>query len=199
MTNPATTTAHDRPVASPVLPPARGPLSESVLGVLAGRGTSLPEAGTIQHADPYGDDLHLLLYVLYELHYRGFAGVDGHLEWNPALLGVRAAAEDVFLDALRSDGGSGRTDVAEAVDALLLEPVGDDGRSVSHHLQREGSCGSCANTRHCAPSTTSRKPIRICGWCPGSAAGRRRRWSPSSSTNSAQAVPRTSMPSSSPI
>ncbi|BFP57075.1 iron-containing redox enzyme family protein [Streptomyces griseus] len=138
MTNPATTTAHDRPVASPVLPPARGPLSESVLGVLAGRGTSLPEAGTIQHADPYGDDLHLLLYVLYELHYRGFAGVDGHLEWNPALLGVRAAAEDVFLDALRSDGGSGRTDVAEAVDALLLEPVGDDGRSVSHHLQREG-------------------------------------------------------------
>ncbi|NEB36198.1 iron-containing redox enzyme family protein [Streptomyces sp. SID14515] len=137
MTIPATT-AHDRPAASPVLPPARGPLSESVLGVLAGRGAALPEAGRIRNADPYGDDLHLLLYVLYELHYRGFAGVDERLEWNPALLGVRAAAEDVFLDALRRDGGSGRTDVAQAVDALLLEPVGDDGHSVSHHLQREG-------------------------------------------------------------
>ena len=27
-------------------------------------------------ADPYGLDLHLALYVCYELHYRGFDGVD---------------------------------------------------------------------------------------------------------------------------
>lgn len=137
MTTPAAT-PRNNPAASPALPGARGPLSESVLGALAGRGTRLPEAGTIHHADPYGDDLQLLLYVLYELHYRGFAGADERLEWDPALLGVRAAAEDVFLDALRRDGGSGRTDVAEAIDALLLEPVGDDGRSVSHYLQRGG-------------------------------------------------------------
>ncbi|MFJ6609720.1 iron-containing redox enzyme family protein [Streptomyces sp. NPDC091289] len=137
MTTPATT-APRSPEASPGLPQPRGPLSESVLGVLAGRGTRLPEAAEVRRADPYGDDLQLLLYGLYELHYRGFAGVDERLEWDPALLGVRAAAEDVFLDALRRDGGSDRTDVAQALDALLLEPVGDDGHSVSHHLQREG-------------------------------------------------------------
>lgn len=137
MTTPDTTT-HRSPVASPGPPRARGPLSESVLAVLAGGGAPLPEAGAVRCSDPYGDDLQLLLYVLYELHYRGFAGVDERLEWDPALLAVRAVAEDVFLDALRRDSGPGGKDVAQAVDALLLEPVGDDGRSVSHHLRREG-------------------------------------------------------------
>ncbi|MEU5284307.1 iron-containing redox enzyme family protein [Streptomyces sp. CA-278952] len=131
-------TIHRSPVAPPGLPRARGPLSESVLAVLAGGGAPLPEAGAVRRSDPYGDDLQLLLYVLYELHYRGFAGVDERLEWDPALLAVRAAAEDVFLDALRRDSGPGGKDVAQAVDALQLEPVRDDGHSVSHHLRREG-------------------------------------------------------------
>ncbi|SBU96255.1 Iron-containing redox enzyme [Streptomyces sp. Ncost-T6T-1] len=132
------TTPRDSPAASPELPPARGPLSDSVFAVLSGSGTRLPATDEVCRFDPYGDDLQLLLYVLYELHYRGFAGVDERLEWDPALLGVRAAAEDVFLDALRRDAGPGGQDVAGAVDALQLEPVGDDGRSVSHHLRREG-------------------------------------------------------------
>ncbi|MFI1932207.1 iron-containing redox enzyme family protein [Streptomyces sp. NPDC020330] len=138
MTTPATTTTDRGPAAPSGLPRARGPLSENVLAVLAGGGTGLPDPGAVRRSDPYGDDLHLLLYVLYELHYRGFTGVDERLEWDPALLGVRAAAEDVFLDALRRDSGPGGKDVAQAVDALQLEPVGDDGHSVSHHLQREG-------------------------------------------------------------
>ncbi|WP_334663157.1 iron-containing redox enzyme family protein [Streptomyces cyaneofuscatus] len=105
---------------------------------MAGSGTCLPETDAVRRCDPYGDDIQLLLYVLYELHYRGFSGVDENLEWNPALLGVRAAAEDVFLDALRRDGGTGSKDVTGVVDALQVEPVGFDGHSVSHHLQRDG-------------------------------------------------------------
>ncbi|MFF2721293.1 iron-containing redox enzyme family protein [Streptomyces sp. NPDC058011] len=132
------TTTYRSPAVSPGLPQARGPLSENVLTVLAGSGTRLPETGAVRRCDPYGDDVQLLLYVLYELHYRGFSGVDEKLEWNPALLGVRAAAEDVFLHALRRDGGTGSKDVAGVVDALQVEPVGDDGHSVSHHLQRDG-------------------------------------------------------------
>lgn len=30
------------------------------------------------------DDLQLALYLCYELHYRGFAGVDPAWEWSPA-------------------------------------------------------------------------------------------------------------------
>ncbi|QNE78667.1 iron-containing redox enzyme family protein [Streptomyces finlayi] len=123
----------------PALPQPRGELSGRVLVTLAGRpGASLPSDEEVRAADPYGDDLHLLLYVLYELHYRGFAGTDEALEWDPALLTVRAAAESTFLDALR-EGTAGGKDVAEAVDGLLLEPVGDDGHSVSHYLQRDGT------------------------------------------------------------
>ncbi|MCZ4101659.1 iron-containing redox enzyme family protein [Streptomyces sp. So13.3] len=126
-----------RITSEPSLPPARGPLSGSVLAALSGRRTPLPSEGEIRQADPYGDDLQLLLYVLYELHYRGFEAVDEGLEWDPALLRVRAAAEGIFLSALRAHT-SGGSDVRQTVDALLVEPVEDNGHSVSHHLQREG-------------------------------------------------------------
>ncbi|NJQ06411.1 iron-containing redox enzyme family protein [Streptomyces lonarensis] len=124
--------------AAPRLPSARGELSRAVLARLAGRDAALPDAAAVGDADPYGDDLQLLLYVLYELHYRGFAGVEDSLEWDPALLRVRGAAEEVFLRALRRDAGTGSTDVAAAVADLLVEPVTDDGTGVSHHLERAG-------------------------------------------------------------
>lgn len=128
-----------RIASAPSLPQTRGPLSGKVIAALSGRRTSLPSEREILQADPYGDDLQLLLYVLYELHYRGFETVDENLEWDPALLRVRAAAEDVFLRALRANT-SGGSDVRQTVGALLVEPVEDDGHSVSHYLQREGEC-----------------------------------------------------------
>ena len=36
------------------------------------------------------DDFALAMYVAYELHYRGFAGVDDEVEWDPGLLTFRA-------------------------------------------------------------------------------------------------------------
>ena len=52
-------------------------------------------------ADPFGEDVQLALHVCYELHYRGFAGVDPGWEWEPGLLRLRAALEGVFLAAIR--------------------------------------------------------------------------------------------------
>ncbi|MFB7313074.1 iron-containing redox enzyme family protein [Streptomyces sp. NPDC056192] len=122
----------------PRLPEPRGDLSESVITALEGRRSYLPSDDEAQlQADPYGDDLQLLLYALYELHYRGFDGVDENLEWDPALLRVRATAEATFLRALREET-TGGSDVQGAVAALLVEPIADDGHSVSHYLQREG-------------------------------------------------------------
>lgn len=119
----------------PRLPESRGPLSEWVLDALNGKFGSAVDA-EISRADPYGDDLQLSLYCGYEMHYRGFAGVDDDLEWEPTRSGVHRKLEQVFLDALRNQVEPGE-DVAAEVAALLVEPV--DGTGVSHHLQRDGA------------------------------------------------------------
>lgn len=85
----------------PPLPRPRGPISNIVLNALSRNPGDLapvpPPTG-----DPLSDDdLHLTLYVCYELHYRGFAGVDPRWEWNPALLAARELLEAPFEAALR--------------------------------------------------------------------------------------------------
>ncbi|MFS8201570.1 iron-containing redox enzyme family protein [Streptomyces sp. CWNU-52B] len=133
----------ERPVAEldlptggvePDLPPSRGRISAGLVAYLRGTGP-LPDEAALRDAEPLGDDLQLALYLCYELHYRGFAGVDDAREWDPELLRVRAALERPFLAALRA--GATRHDHAdEALDELLVEPV--DGQGVSHFLQDRG-------------------------------------------------------------
>ncbi|MFG3370390.1 iron-containing redox enzyme family protein [Streptomyces sp. NPDC048156] len=116
------------------LPAPRGPLSARVISALQDRGLDV-----IAHddADPYGEDLQLALYVLYELHYQGFRGVAAEWEWDPQLLALRSALEHRFLGALRADV-SVRADAERTLAELLVEPVGHDDASVSNHLQRDG-------------------------------------------------------------
>ncbi|WP_031081258.1 iron-containing redox enzyme family protein [Streptomyces sp. NRRL WC-3549] len=118
----------------PELPMERGALSAGVIAHLRGTG-ALPDPGDAQDADPYGDDLQLALYVCYELHYRGFAGVRPELEWDPPLLAVRAALEQRFLEALRRDAApAGPLD--DVLAELQVEPV--HGSGVSWFLQERG-------------------------------------------------------------
>lgn len=124
--------AHDP--HGPRLPAARGPVSAAVRGYLAGA-DALPAAETVAVASAYGDDLQLALYLCYELHYRGFAGVAPDREWDPGLLRVRAALEHRFLTALREDTPV-HDSVEDALAELLVEPV--QGSGVSHFLAAEG-------------------------------------------------------------
>ncbi len=124
--------AHDP--HGPQLPAARGPVSAAVRGYLAGS-DALPAAETVALASAYGDDLQLALYLCYELHYRGFAGVAPDREWDPGLLRVRAALEHRFLTALREDTPV-HDSVEDALAELLVEPV--EGSGVSHFLAAEG-------------------------------------------------------------
>ncbi|MGX1135278.1 hypothetical protein RKD49_007468 [Streptomyces glaucescens] len=112
----------------------RGPVSAAVVDCLRAAGPA-PDAGEVAAADPYGDDLQLALYVCYELHYRGFAGVAPDREWDPELLRVRAALEHRFLAALRADAPA-HDGVADALADLLVEPV--DGTGLTHYLRDEG-------------------------------------------------------------
>lgn len=63
----------------PVLPSAHGPLSTAVRCALTGPPSvdHLARIGaSVRDSDPYGLDLQLALAMCYELHYRGFTGVD---------------------------------------------------------------------------------------------------------------------------
>ncbi|MFF5448041.1 iron-containing redox enzyme family protein [Streptomyces sp. NPDC012888] len=142
--------ATDRPAAGapgplppgPPLPAPRGPLSEAVLAALRDPG---PEAGPdpagfvrlAGAADPWGEDLQLALYVLYELHYRGFDGVPDEREWDPLLLALRGRLEARMTSALREELAGVPTTVDEAFGPLLEEPVDLSG-SLSHFLETEG-------------------------------------------------------------
>ncbi|QFR02123.1 iron-containing redox enzyme family protein [Streptomyces phaeolivaceus] len=122
----------------PPLPEPRGPLSAAVTALL--RGSDPGPVPSPDSCSPYGDDLQLALYVLYELHYQGFEDVDDGLEWDSGLLAHRGAIEYRFLGALRGDVPIADTETAEqALDELQLEPVGDDGSGVSYFLRDEGT------------------------------------------------------------
>ncbi|GLZ15725.1 hypothetical protein Acsp04_59600 [Actinomadura sp. NBRC 104425] len=127
---------------APPLPEPRGPLSEAVVAALRRPASEpapprLAAAQPLVHrsADPYGEDLQLALYTCYELHYRGFDGVDAAWEWSPDLLRLRGGMERVFLEALRDDAPGG-DDVEGTLGALLEEPA--DACGVSHHLCDRG-------------------------------------------------------------
>jgi hypothetical protein len=120
------------------LPAARGPWTEWLFGLLSGQAHPVPRPCP-PAADPLtDDDAALALYVLYELHYRGFAGVDESWEWEPSLLAARARLEAVMLEGLR--GGVGvhpaPDDVADALHQLIEE---GGGRSVSSFLAERGT------------------------------------------------------------
>lgn len=129
-------------LVEPTLPDARGPLSLAVVNTLTERAPrnhlSRIEA-SLGDADPYGIDLQLALYVCYELHYRGFADVDPHWEWNAGLLHLRGQMEQSFLSAVRRDVGAIGPDetAADEMAALAVEPV--DGEGPSYYLRDKGT------------------------------------------------------------
>jgi hypothetical protein len=105
------------------LPPPRGPVSELLFEALLGPpDTGLGTLPPAKSLEPLADeDLQLALYVAYEIHYTGIAGVDERWEWAPSLLTFRAALERSF----------------EAAVSELVAPAGpEELRSVGESLQR---------------------------------------------------------------
>ncbi|MEV7534486.1 iron-containing redox enzyme family protein [Streptomyces hydrogenans] len=122
---------------APRLVEERGELSRAVTRALRSGAAPRHAAVAVRRADPWGEDLHLALYLLYELHYRGFEGVDDAREWDPDLLRLRRALESRFLDALRAELTDVPRTVSEAFAPLLVEPVDLTG-SLSQYLATDG-------------------------------------------------------------
>jgi hypothetical protein len=126
----------------PALPAAHGPLSMAVRSALTGppsRDHLTRISASVRDSDPYGLDLQLALCMCYELHYRGFAGVDPTWEWNPDLLHLRAELERAFLAGVRRDVGPIEPDHSSAteMEAISIEPV--DGTGPSYYLRDTGT------------------------------------------------------------
>ena len=128
-----------------LLLPMSGPISERVAELLsaphgvAGAEDAIEEVADAVAGveDPLGDDdLQLGLYLAFELHYRGFDGVDPGWEWDPTLLAIRAELEAAFLGSLEA-----RLAPFEAVDPrrvgeeLFRLEAADEGVSLSRYLE----------------------------------------------------------------
>ena len=127
--------------AAPRLPEPRGELSEFVLSALCEPPHELrPQLPT--QADPLSgdEDFHLALYVLYELHYRGFEGVHDGWEWDPALLRVRAHLEGRFENALREALPAERLPAPAEIPTRLKQLLDEtSGPSLSRFLEMRAS------------------------------------------------------------
>jgi hypothetical protein len=132
------------PRAMPPLPPSRGAISTFVLDALRREPHALEPFQLPSPADPLADDdLQLALYACYELHYRGFDGVDERWEWEPSLLALRAELEARFeraLEAAVPPPHHRELPTPEEMDvALRAIAESDDGPSLSRHLERDGT------------------------------------------------------------
>ncbi|MGI3779630.1 MAG: hypothetical protein ACRYG2_02540, partial [Janthinobacterium lividum] len=119
---------HDGPTP---LPPPRGPVSAALLATLQRDATRTVD---LRHFTWDGsaadactdDDLQLALYLGYELHYRGLAGVDERWEWHPELLWARARWEDQLVAGLElAVPRGGPTGATDPTTGAPVDPVGD--------------------------------------------------------------------------
>jgi hypothetical protein len=140
--------------AAPPRPaPAAGPISEFLVELLAGPAAEpslSPEASAAiaadlsrDVADPLADnDLQRALYIGYELHYRGFPGIDPSWEWSPSLLAARGVLERSFLDALAAAVAvDGEVDPERIGERLFEIEAADEGVSLSRYVEVNASLG----------------------------------------------------------
>lgn len=131
------------------LPAARGAVSAALIEMLLSEptpnvdGAGLQWTGDVAEATT-DDDLQLALWLTYEQHYRGLAGVHDDWEWHPELVRARKTWEQHFLTGLSFEVGlsagpitSGATEGRETVVQALNELAAEDSSpSLSKFLMR---------------------------------------------------------------
>lgn len=133
-----------------------GPLSTAVVRALTGADGSARRhaprrTDAARVVDPLADrDFQLALWMLYELHYRGFDDVDPALEWDPLLITSRTMLEGLLEQAVRGlvgphpghalDGSTdGPATRAAVVDELVAMTSSDVTSGVAVFLQRKAT------------------------------------------------------------
>lgn len=138
----------------PALPAPRGPVSGHVVDLLSGRPVREVSGPTVQVRAIGDEDQALALYLLYELHYRGFADVDDAWEWNPALLDLRHRLERDLLVAVDDLVGpvADRPDVRADLLALFDDATGPS---------MAGWCATHGDHVHLREQAVHRSPYQL--------------------------------------
>ncbi len=121
------------------LPDPRGPVSRRVVERLSRRDASA-EVALDDGPLLTNTDAQLALWMMYELSYRGFDGVDPRREWDTGLIELRLELEDRIESELREttrervlEAVARGTEVGDLVLDLVQE---DDGPHLSSYLRR---------------------------------------------------------------
>ncbi len=114
------------------LPSARGPVSATVISALSHD----PHDVTFPVCED-AEDMHLTLFILYELSFRGWDGVSDEWEWHPDLVRLRGTLEQRFLADLRALAGPYGDEAEPAgVSRKLIDMTNEDsGPSLSKYLR----------------------------------------------------------------
>jgi hypothetical protein len=123
----------------PRLPRPRGPLSDLLFSALVGEPDELGPAPAVEGDPLSDDDLHLALYVCYELHYRGFRGVDERWEWDPSLIAFRSRLEGVFEAALKERFSFPEPTEPQQTTTVLSRIANTPAPSLSRYLRDKGT------------------------------------------------------------
>jgi hypothetical protein len=127
----------DQGAPSP-MPEPRGEASAGLIKLLT-EGSSWADLPDPIDDPLTGEDAPLALYLCYELHYRGLAGVDDRWEWDADLIGWRGRLEATCEARLREEIGSlpQGFDLVEQLWALAAGA--DDEGTLSARMAREGT------------------------------------------------------------
>jgi hypothetical protein len=116
-----------------LIPKARGSLSESVFTNM--RSPSPSWHGPLNTFADDDDDLHITLWTLFELHYRGFEDASDDLEWQPELIELRRSLERSFEQTLRDRAPSTAPD-GDFAQTFFDFVEGHDGPSLASHIHK---------------------------------------------------------------
>jgi len=121
------------------LPRPRGPLSGWLLERCGGDTRALFPGDLVRAvADPWGEDLHLTLYLIHELSYRGLPGAPDSLEDDLVITSIRLELEAAFERALRRllpDDGADPVEVVASFSSDDTDPDPDHPSLSAHVLE----------------------------------------------------------------
>jgi hypothetical protein len=120
---------------------ARGPCSKWLLERRS-EGFEEPMPGV--DGDPLtDDDLHLALYLCYELHYRGVVGLPDDAEWDPRIIGFRRLLEARFEQALRQSVDPTPVEPDRVAEILRAIDASSE-LTLARHIERDASAWQVA-------------------------------------------------------